>query len=931
MKRTGDTCVRRQWLAAIASPALLLLLILAGGMLARAKAPLPQQDEKRQEGRAQDAQIKPNYELAARFMPERVNRLVFDLSVTPHWFELSDRFWYSYETPDGIHYWIVDPAKKSKTPLWDNAKIAVALSKALNIPFDAQHLPVKNLKLMKKDTVIQFEVDISKDDVIPGDTKKDTTENEQQQDMNQENTQTETRTQGGRRGGRGQGGAAAAPNSRTLYFEYDLASVNIKRVDESEIPLKKPTWAAISPDEKTIIFARGYNLYMMGADDYKKAQKNPADTTVAETQLTTDGVDRYSYSRVLTPEDADQLKKDDKGDANNKTGMRTPPVQIHWSKDSKKFALVRRDERKVGELWVIHTLANPRPVLETYSYSMPGEDNVAIPEIQIFDVASKQAIKVKPNKFVDETLAIESAPLTAKEREEMGGRGGGGGGIGGPATARWLSDTSDKLYFTSMKRDFRAWDVDVADTSTGAVKTIFEDTSNVWMDTRPLRLVNNGQELLWWSERDGWGHYYLYGDDGKLKNQVTSGEYMADQITYIDEKARAMYFTANGHESNEDPYYSHLYRTNLDGSGLKLLTPGNFTNAFSGSDSGKYFVDTFSRVDTAPKSIVVDETGTPVMDLETTDIKRLMDAGYKMPETFKVKAADGITDLYGVMYKPFDFDPAKKYPVILYVYPGPQTESVPKAFSAKAGADEANVALAQLGFIIVEVGARGGSPQRDKWYDSYGYGNMRDYGLADKKAATEELGATRPWMDLARVGMWGHSGGGFMTAASLLQYPDFFKAGWSESGNHDNNVYNTTWSEKYHGVKEETEKDGTEKFLYNIDKNSEIAKNLKGHLMLTSGDMDNNVNIANTMRLADALIKANKRFEMLIFPGMRHPYTPISDYVLMRRMDFFAHWLLGSQEDGADIIELQREKQATPSTGHNLGEGVGGRGRGENQ
>jgi dipeptidyl-peptidase-4 len=433
--------------------------------------------------------------------------------------------------------------------------------------------------------------------------------------------------------------------------------------------------------------------------------------------------------------------------------------------------------------------------------------------------------------------------------------------------------------------------------------------------------------MLWWSERDGWGHFYLYDSEGKLKNQVTSGEFMADQIVSVDDKSRTMYFTANGHEDGEDPYYTHFYRVNLDGSGLRLLTPGNYSHSISGSDSGKLFVDTFSRVDSAPSSDVIDDAGAKVLDLENTDTSRLMAAGYKMPEVFKVKAADGVTDLYGVMYKPFDFDPAKKYPVILYVYPGPQTESVPKAFAAKAGADAANVALAQLGFIIVEVGARGGSPQRDKWYDSYGYGNMRDYGLADKKAATEELAATRPYMDITRVGIWGHSGGGFMTAAALLQYPDFFKVGWSESGNHDNNVYNTTWSEKYHGVKEETEKDGTEKFLYNIDKNSEIAKNLKGHLMLTSGDMDNNVHIANTMRLADALIKANKRFEMLILPGMRHPYTPISDYVLFRRMDFFSHWLLGSEEDAADIIELQREKQATPSTGRNLGEGLGG-GRG---
>jgi len=223
------------------------------------------------------------------------------------------------------------------------------------------------------------------------------------------------------------------------------------------------------------------------------------------------------------------------------------------------------------------------------------------------------------------------------------------------------------------------------------------------------------------------------------------------------------------------------------------------------------------------------------------------------------------------------------------------------------------VPLAQLGFIVIESGARGGSPERDKWYDSYGYGNLRDYGLADKRVVAERLAATHPFIDLTRVGMWGHSGGGFMTAAALMQYPEFYKAGWSESGNHDNNVYNRSWSEKYHGVREEKQKDGSERYVYEIDKNSELAKNLKGHLMLTTGDMDNNVSDVNTMRVANALIRADKRFEMLVFPGMRHSYMPINSYVIVARGDFFARWLLGSSETGADILELQNLRQATPS------------------
>jgi len=239
---------------------------------------------------------------------------------------------------------------------------------------------------------------------------------------------------------------------------------------------------------------------------------------------------------------------------------------------------------------------------------------------------------------------------------------------------RWVADTSEKLYFTSRSRDFRRMDVDVADSATGKVQKLIEERSNVWTSQKPLRLVGNGKELLWWSERDGWGHFYLYDGQGTLKNQVTSGEYVTDQITAVDDKTRTLYFTANGREAGEDPYYTHLYRVGLDGSGLKLLTPGNFTHAMSWPDSGKYFEDTYSRVDTAPKSVLLDGQGAQLAELEATDVSQLMEAGFKYPETFRVKADDGVTDLYGVIYKPFDFDASRKYPVIEYVYPGPQVE-----------------------------------------------------------------------------------------------------------------------------------------------------------------------------------------------------------------------------------------------------------------
>jgi dipeptidyl aminopeptidase/acylaminoacyl peptidase len=289
-------------------------------------------------------------------------------------------------------------------------------------------------------------------------------------------------------------------------------------------------------------------------------------------------------------------------------------------------------------------------------------------------------------------------------------------------------------------------------------------------------------------------------------------------------------------------------------------------------------------------------------------MERMIQAGYKFPETFKAKADDGITDLYGVIYKPFDFDSSKKYPVIAYVYPGPQTEAVNKAFAR--GMDRID-RLAQLGFIVVTMGNRGGHPSRSKWYHNYGYGNLRDYGLADKKAVLEQLADRYDYIDIDRVGIHGHSGGGFMSTAAMLVYPDFFKVAVSSAGNHENNIYNRWWSEKHHGVKEQVSDKGDTSFLYAIERNSELAKNLKGRLLLVTGDVDNNVHPANTIRMANALIKANKRFDFMLLPGQRHAFGDMTEYFFWLMADYYSQWLLGDFSQPVDMMEMNREFEMT--------------------
>ncbi len=874
-----------------------LLLILAC-VLAPAAVGLHADDEKARE---------PNYELASQWTLPKVNKLIFDVQVTPHWLEFSDRFWYSYETRSGKRYFLVDPAAAApagakaaaravKAPLFDNARMAAMLASATLVPMDAQHLPIKSIKFIKKDTALQIEVEVPKDAVIPGAKKPVTTTTSQAavKDGDDEDDDPQQRRNAAA------GDEDAGNGKKSVGFEYDLASGALTLIPDFE-PYKKPVWASVSPDEKTIVFARGNNLYMMDAANYEKARKNPADPSIVETAITTDGEEHFSYARRLNDDDKKALKKDSKDDK-NKAGQRVPPIVINWSRDSSRFAVVRRDERKVKDLWVIDSLANPRPELQTYRYAMPGEPDIPQPQIEIFTVATKARVTVKADRFKDQSLQIESAPVSAVGREKE------------KTEPQWVSNTADKLYFTRASRDLHKVDLCVADTATGDVRVVVEERLNVYIETKPVRLVNNGQELVWWSERDGWAHYYLYDSNGALKRQITSGEFVADNIVSIDEKARTMLFTAFGKEPNEDPYYAHLYRVSLDGGTPKLLDPGNASHAVAGGDSGRYFVDTSSRVNTAPKSILIDANGTPLADLETTDLSAAVEAGFKFPEPFTVKADDGITDLYGVMYKPFDFDPAKKYPIIAYVYPGPQTESVAKTFTKNA-ADMQNMAMAQLGFIVIEVGNRGGNPNRSKWYHTYGYGNLRDYGLADKKAAIEQLAKRYSFIDIDRVGIWGHSGGGFMSTAAMLVYPDFFKVGFSESGNHENNVYNNTWSEKHHGIREIDEPNGEVKFEYDIAKNSELAKNLKGHLMLTTGDIDDNVHMANTLRMANALIKARKRFDFFILPGVRHSYQPVQDYMFWLRSDYFCRWLLGTSPVSADMVELQKDVEQTGKRG----------------
>ncbi len=830
--------------------------------------------------------LKANYRLAERFSPEKLKRMVFSTSVNPHWLETGDKFWYSYKTSEGENFYLVDLYKKYKSLLFDNNKMAAMLTKITKDPYDWQHLPPIKPKFKKDDTVFQF-------DVTRSQMEKKKKENEQKVDtLNNDTVKNDSiKTKEKKKPAKKEN-----PKKKIFHLEYNIQTGELYEQEDWEEEKKHPGWASMSPDSSIVVFSRDYNLYWMDKENFLKAKaekEDETDSTIVEHQLTTKGIKNYAFGGGYTPKENDDKKTIEKESKKRKGAY------VVWSPDSRKFAMKRSDNRKMKALWVINVIKEPRPDLETYKYQMPGEKESAQVELWIFDMSEKEGKEIDVSAFADQKIYINRANLTNKER------------IKDFVPTTWLSKSSDKIYFTRFSRDLHKIDVCVVNLETEEVKVLVEERLNTYNEIKTLHLVDNGKELIQWSERDGWAHFYLYDGNGNLKAQITSGSWHCSSIVKLDEINRVLYFKANGREKGENPYYDHLYKVNLDGSGLTLLDAGNYTHHSSMSDSHRYFINNYSRVNTTPKSDIRDNNGSVVMELQTADLSNLLTAGYRFPEIFKAKAADGITDIYGVMYRPFNFDSTKLYPILEYVYPGPQTEAVNTSFSARMDRTDR---FAQLGFIVITLGNRGGHPNRSKWYHNYGYNDLRDYGLADKKYVVEQLADRYKFIDVERVGNSGHSGGGFMSTAALLQYPDFYKAAVSSAGNHENNIYNRWWSETHHGVKEEINDKGESKFIYDIEKNSQLAKNLRGNLLLVTGDMDNNVHPGNTLRMANALIKAKKRFDFFIMPGQRHGFGEHTEYFFWLKADYFCKHLIGDYSISTDIFEMRREHKMNPST-----------------
>ena len=782
----------------------------------------------------------PEYLQAEKFTQEKLNTMLFSTTVDPHWFQQGNNFWYQYKTSDGTFWYVVNPTTRTKTLLFDREEMASQLTEIVQDPFEAHQLPIKNLKAKEDGRTFTFEVVSTRDAKPKKDEKK------------------------------GKGKA----KKEVFYFSYDYPTRKLTHLKDQEEEPKRLMWGSISPDKKTVVYAKDMNLYKMSYEDYLKAKKNEKDSTIVEIQLTTDGQEDFGYGIPRNVLNTDTICN----------GKRRGVYGL-WSPDSRHFVMTVSDNRAVKPLWVINVMAQPRPTLETYKYQMPGEKEAPIVHTYLFDMQNNTRKEIKTAAWKDQTISLQSKPMEQKQRDQE------------ERVSVWQGD-NNRFFLTRSSRDLYRIDVCSYTIGQDSIVPVIKERMNTYQETRPLKALNGGKELIQWSERDGWAHLYLYDDKGNLKNRITKGAWHVEDVLKVDEKARVIYFVANGKNKGENPYYEHLYRVNLDGSGLKQITKGDFFHQTEVDDDARFVVDNYSRVNTIPTAVVLDNQGNKVMDLEESDFSQLFANGYKFPELFTVKAADGVTDLYGVMYKPYNFDSTKVYPIVDYVYPGPQVEAVYYPFTRMSPRTDR---LAQAGFIVISVGQRGGHPSRSKWYHNWGYGNMRDYPLADHKYAIEQLANRHSFIDIDKVGIHGHSGGGFMSTAAMCQYPDFFKAAVSCAGNHDNNIYNRWWSETHHGVKEQVSEKGDTTFVYKIATNPQIAKNLKGHLLLIHGDIDNNVHPGNTMRVVDALIRAGKRFDMLMLPQQRHGFGDMNEYFYWRLVDYFSEHLKGQKETFVDI------------------------------
>lgn len=668
-----------------------------------------------------------------------------------------------------------------------------------------------------------------------------------------------------------------SPDGRVITFnadrkqwKYDLASGSVTsdtainaNIQRGQGGSRGRNIEVLSPDKSKAVFIKDHNLWIR---DTK---------TNEQRQLTTDGVKDFGYA------------------TDNAGWTGSDGAIVRWSPDSKKIATFKQDQRNVGEMYLTTTNVG-HPTLKAWKYPLPGDKDIPMIHRCVINVDEPKVIM----------LNIPPDPHRASLSDDISSS-------GTFDDIDWNPDGSEHA-FLSTSRDHKQSRMRIANAVTGEVRDVFEETVATQYESGQgainWRYLPKTKEFIWYSERDDWGHLYLYdATTGKLKHQITKGNWVVTRLIKVDEKNRQLYFIACGTQP-ENPYFAQFYKIGFDGKNLTLLSPGAGTHNITLSPSENYFIDSYSKPDVPSVTVLRDLNGNQIVELEKTDISRLKAAGWKPPTPFSVKSNDGKDDIYGIMFTPTNLDPKRKYPVVDYIYPGPQGGSVGSWGFSAARSD--HQALAELGFVVVLIEGTGNPDRSKSFHDKY-WPDMSTNTLPDQIAGIRQLAQRYSYIDTTKVGIWGHSGGGFATAAAMFRYPDFFKVGISESGNHDNRNYEDDWGERYIGL---LTKGPDGKDNYEAQANQTYAKNLKGKLMLAHGLMDNNVPPYNTYLVIEELTKANKDYDLVVFPNAAHGFGTYSPYMMRRRWDYFVKNLLGKEPPP----NYQLETKTDPRNGGQL-------------
>lgn len=639
-------------------------------------------------------------------------------------------------------------------------------------------------------------------------------------------------------------------NSKSLQFDSRTGRVSesILLPDQRKRGMRwtrSESWRNFSSDSAYCVYTQDHNLWMARTKRDAKGCLYLCDSV----QLSHDAVHFYSFSVS-----GNNMRMPKRGDYALPNGC--------WMGNSHHFILLREDQRRVGTITLVNSLSQPRPTSETYHFPMPGDSIVPRFEVWMLDATRAELYPVDVSAYTDQLLDV-------------------------PRFGRFTV-VGDAAYLVRKSRYQDSTDLLRIRPGDRCATLLIRESTKPHLNEQlfGFHVLNGGKDILWWAERGDRGQWWLYDEAGHLRNAVTPPDMVAGHIVRIDTLSRTLILAGYGREGGSNAAYSYYYKVGWNGRGLRLLTPGdgNHSISLSCGHESRYIVDTYSRVDMAPIHRLRDMRGRVIDTLCTADVSALLASGWRYPQQFTLRASDDSTLIHGVVYTPWDMQPGDTLPIISNPYPGPHTDLLPLSFTLD---DNGNQTLANDGFVVLNFSYRGSNPWRGRRFYSYGYGNLRDYALADDHAAICQVARLVPQADTTRVGIWGHSGGGFMAAAALLSNPNFYKVGVSASGNHDNNIYTKWWGETFHG-------------RGRIPTNIELASRLKGNLLLIHGDMDNNVHPANTMRLAHALICAGKRFDMLIIPGADHA---LGDTYFLNTIRAYLREHLRGERIGVDLIE----------------------------